>query len=586
MASRAKRKTTKTAESAKPEVLEAAQPDGPMPRVLFRWEDKAIFGVMVVVLILSNYAYLVGMYLADGDKVFSGLFFNDMLSYIAKMRDGYEGFWHYTNRYTTEPTKPSLLFMFYVFLGHAARWLGMSLVGAYHLSRIVGSVALMFANWRLIKCVGLSGWGALSAFVLCFSIAALPLPIPSWIVSERYLISEGHCFLTIVYFPHITISTAFLVLIMTEFQKLSRDESYVGSIIVVGLASSCMTWIHPRLLLTVGLVGWMMASFILIREKRIPWRLAFGGISFALAGGATAASIMRSYQGDPILEFWATIETLSPHIVVILFSYGLILPLAVLGARLSWKSGESGALLLVLWFFITLGLCYYPSGHQRRMFQGFDIPAALLAGFAFQWMGKLVVERFHLKRRALIVVAGLALYLCNLRMLPQVREIYEPAKRGVYPWYFSPSQLAGFTWLRDNTRREDIVLSSDKTGQAIPGFSGNRVFVGHWAETFRRSEKQDEFLKFRDAETPEEWRRKFVNENHIRYLFWSALEFAPSDKPKDLTIYEPIRDTGLWRIAYVHPSAREVKVIVFERVDSGINSSIPSSQVEEEGLHP
>lgn len=570
MSSRAKKKSREIAVAV--EKVSPANGLGFLSSI--QWEDRAIYLVMVAVLVLTNYPYFVGLWMTKVDDVFTGVFFNDMLSYIAKMRDGYEGFWHYTNRYTTEPTKPSLLFMFYVFLGHVARWLGLSLVATFHLSRIAAAVLMMFAIRRLIYKVGLREWGAICAFVLCFSIASLPIPYPAHLFTEKfYYVSEGHEFLAITYFPHLAMSTAFLVLILTDFLVLARREALGWTLAALSIESMLMAWIHPRMLLTAGLIGWIMASLIIIQEKRIPWRLAFGGIVFAVSGGFTAVTIMNSYRGDEILEFWATVATLSPNPVATVWAYGLMIPLGIIGARIALRAQLPGAQMLTLWLLVGIGLCYYPTGFQRRMFQGLDIPLALAAGYAIHQLIEGYGRKASFSPKQITLAVVVALAVCNLKLLPTIKEIYAPAQRAAYPWYFSTSQWAGFEWLRENTGREEIVLSTDLTGQAIPGYSGNRVFVGHWAETFRRLEKNDEFFKFRDSKTSSQWRRIFVQENKIRYLYWSSLEFDPTERPEDLVIYNPDQDPDLWRVAFVHPSEQAAKVIIFESVVVGAESA-------------
>src|SRR5262249_40400479 len=99
---------------------------------LFGW-IIVILGVIAVPLLLAWWHTPPGMsftgFLSDRDQ--------DAWSYIAKMRQGYDGAWRYENLYTETP-HPGVhgVFLYYRVLGHLAKATGLSLIATYHLARL------------------------------------------------------------------------------------------------------------------------------------------------------------------------------------------------------------------------------------------------------------------------------------------------------------------------------------------------------------------------------------------------------------------------------------------------------------------
>ncbi len=98
----------------------------------------------VLTILLITLPYLIAMGKAGESYVFNGFLLNpiDGNSYLAKMYQGWAGQWQFTLSFSAEINQGSYLFLFYIFLGHVARWLGLSLIVTFHLARIAGSIVL------------------------------------------------------------------------------------------------------------------------------------------------------------------------------------------------------------------------------------------------------------------------------------------------------------------------------------------------------------------------------------------------------------------------------------------------------------
>lgn len=535
------------------------------------WDRKASLIWMGVILAVNNLPYLVAMLMTREGQHFTGVLSHpdDTFSYVAKMRLGFEGLWHYENRYTTEATQPSLLFMFYIFLGHCARWLGLGLMPMYHIARVLGSLLLMISIRRLIAVSGLSGRSAFAAFVFCFSITAIPwLPVAAYrgaMPMEQYL-AEGYCFTTMLYFAHLSVSTALLVCIITEFILLSRCTASVRSISVVGFSAFLMVWIHPRLMLTAGCVGLALGVISLVRDRQVPWRLGAGGLVFLLSGLVPAIWITRSYQSDPYLVQWASIRTLSPPVWNLLLGYGALIPLAIVGSWFAVRGKLQGATVIVMWMLAGLAICYFPwFGFQRRMFQGLDISLALLAGIGLDRVLQIWSSRSQYKSdmRGRLAFFGIIMVV-SMGTVPVLAAHVSIGSRQGLPWYLTDSHLSAIKWLGENTTKREVVLASFENGQMIPAIAGNRVVLGHWAETVREGEKRREIAEFFDGRTQPSTRESFVKHYEVEYLLFSKYEMLQARVSAE-AIYNPIYDYAIWQVAYAAPSVDKPEVLVLRR---------------------
>ena len=93
-----------------------------------------MIGAALIVLLLASLPYLVGILTAGPDQVFSGLQVNplDGVSYLAKMRLGYNGGWLFRLLFTPEQGQGVFLFTYFIGLGHLARIFGLPLIVVFH----------------------------------------------------------------------------------------------------------------------------------------------------------------------------------------------------------------------------------------------------------------------------------------------------------------------------------------------------------------------------------------------------------------------------------------------------------------------
>ncbi|RLC61738.1 MAG: hypothetical protein DRI80_08005, partial [Chloroflexota bacterium] len=118
-----------------------------MNRREWRW----VALVTLALVAASNLPYLIAWAVTPDGAHFTGLIFNpqDGNSYMAKMRQGLTGSWLFRLPYTPEPHNGAPVYVFYLALGHAARWTGLPLIVVYHAARMAGGVAMLLAFYGL-----------------------------------------------------------------------------------------------------------------------------------------------------------------------------------------------------------------------------------------------------------------------------------------------------------------------------------------------------------------------------------------------------------------------------------------------------
>ncbi len=172
--------------------------------------------VVLILLLLISLPYLSALLAARPDAVFGGFLLNpaDGNSYLAKMMQGWSGSWKFTLPYSSDPGQGAILFTFYLLLGHIANGLNLPLLLVFHLARLLGAAAMVWAVWRFYQAALAEEWKR----VFAFSLACLGLGL-GWMgflvgkVTSDFWIAEAFLFLSGYVNPHFPISLALYALV-------------------------------------------------------------------------------------------------------------------------------------------------------------------------------------------------------------------------------------------------------------------------------------------------------------------------------------------------------------------------------------
>ncbi len=504
---------------------------------------------IVVALIVTSVPYVVGWLRSTPDRVFGGFAFaiEDGYSYLSKMRQGAEGLWLFQLPYTSEPHTPTIFYLFYLLLGKLSALTGLSTALVYHLARLFFDAILLVVIYRFIALF--TAWRSVRriAFLLIAFSGGLGwllilLGQVNWLNSAPIdLISpEAYTFLILYGFPHLALARTLLLLgLMIWWSKPSirnqkseiRDRKWLWA----GLCWFGMGLLVPFYVAVVGalVLAGLIAEAIVARQ--IDWRKVGRA---ALAGLIATPPLIYTFvivAIDPIWKVWADqLMILSPHPLHYVLGYALVGLLALVGIAKMWKRRMIDP-KLIGWLIAVPFLIYVPFNSQRRLIEGWQIPLGISAaiGLAYVvlpvWSRSRLVKRLTQHRRYTVhglrswLLAGLLLLSATTYVLMLIEQTTRMIAR-IDLGFRDGAELAALRWLDGHVTYNDVILSSYNTGNFLPTVVGAKVFLGHGPETAYSNDKIQLVKQFYDASTPDDWRREFLQQRSITFVFFGPLE--------------------------------------------------------------
>jgi hypothetical protein len=504
----------------------------------------------VVILAISCLPYLIAWIATPPGYRFGGIVVNplDGNSYLAKMRQGWEGAWQFHLTYTPEPHSGAYIFLFYLALGHLARLLSLPLVVVYHVARMLGGLALLIAVYDFLSHLTDNQRERRLAFWLVSASAGLgwlgvilgTLPIDLWV-------PEAFAFYSLAINPHFPLAMA-LMLIIVASVLWPREGIWRWS--VPGFAALLLAIVQPFALVPV----YVTLALSLSLRARLESSWLPPGLVAALVTVLFSAPVLVYdywvYTTNPALSVWAAQNlTPSPPIWDLMLGYGIIGLLSLLGAAAVVRDRDWGGLALTAWGGGCLVLAYFPFSLQRRLLTGLGLPLAILASLAVtRWLGpKLSARREHLASVLVVGISSMgALFL--LAVL-SVGVLNRDSQAGLFSrLYMSRDEGTAMEWLLDKAQ-DEVVLASPRTGMWLPGRAGVRVVMGHPFETIDAQTKEARVEAFFRCELPDDEWRQIRSAYQIRYVFVGPAERAlgtgavclvglvPAFKQGEVTIY-------------------------------------------------
>ncbi len=423
--------------------------------------------------------------------VFAGFLHNpyDNFTYLAKMRQGFQGAWVYRLAFTAEPGPGAPIFLFYLALGHVARLLHAPLLAVYHAARLINSILLFAVLWRTVRVwfprqpwpqrfgLGLALFGSGMGWTY---FPLLPNDIP-----PDMGVPEAYPYLAALTNPHFPLALALLVMLVAwpwsgpttarrraQWAGLAALLSVVYPFgVVVALAALAMgglpVWWWNRLSRRLGATA--PATLWPSSWQRAVW-IAAGGLPYPLYA-------LWAIRQDPTLVVWnaQNVTTSNPWWQMLL----AVSPALVVAAYWGWRQWGQGRLPnraqapTWAWALFSVPLSQVPLALQRRFFVGAYLAAALSATQALKDLAPRVRRRW-----------GLAIWMLGLPTPALLLAGYGlMIVQGSPVIYLTADEHAAFAWIRTHTPADALFLSSHESGARLVAFTGRRVFVGHPLET-------------------------------------------------------------------------------------------------------
>lgn len=502
-----------------------ASPSAHRPAPSGDWELSAWIGALLVLLALPT---LAGFLQVPPGDLFTGILSDrdqDAWSYIAKMRQGWDGNWLFENRYTHEPHQPVWgVFLYYLGLGHLAHWTGVPLLVTYHVARLAGTGLFLVSLDRLLRLFWPERRRRRWAFLLVILAGGVgwvnelnavwgdPRWWPGWLVPIDVLWTGMTTVGTLLLYSHYP----WALWLIVESIRTSYLAQIQGRWPVAGaLFAFFLALHHPYDIVPV--MG-TLSLWHLLRVRQDGWKTL---LRLLLIGCSAAIPVVYYYwifHQHPIMSQWAAQNhCLSPHVWVYVLGFGGRLLLAFLGLVPKWEPDRPWG-LAACWLGINLPLLYFPVSWQRLMMFGLPLVLMIWGSRALFWL----TDRW----------GGRAGLLLALALLSPTSLMLVQAGLNA-PISLAPDEAALYGWLDQEPHSGRAVLADLPTSTRLVALSGQRVFVGHWSETpgyNRRLAILRQWYRSRDP--------VWLKEQRIGWVVWGPQEkklaqHPPFDRPPD-----------------------------------------------------
>lgn len=466
----------------------------------------------------------------------------DANQYLALARQAAEGRVLLGDPFTAEPHAARLFLPEVLAEGALRRWLGLSALGAFHVSRVVCGALLLAAGWRLGALLlpeQRRRW--LFLLLLCYSAGA------GWLVdllgggqhNGDVLQPEANTFHTLANLPHLSLSAAlltFLFATLAEWTPCSSDSRSgdpslrLRELTQVTAAACLLGWTHPFDLVTYAGVTGVYGVALVAWDRKLPRPLLRHVLAVGIGASPAAAYLGWVVITDPFYRALANDPSTVQRLGYYAVAHGCLLLLASL-APLD-RHARRRLLLPLCWVgfaFLILLLPLRLGGKQPRLLGGVHAPLALLAAVGVDLLARAVASRLP-KRRASVGYAC----VCVLCLAPPLTGAWGVVERQCRwyarrepDFYLSPSVIAMYQRLAGvPRRREALTLGGPYTGSWAPVLSGARVYWGHWHMTLdepRKRAEQERFFTGRDSPSR---KSAWLKENDVSWVIWHPMEWG------------------------------------------------------------
>jgi hypothetical protein len=469
-------------------------------------------------------------YRVPPDHVFTGLLVNpvDGNTYFAKMRQGWAGNWLFTLPYTADPGPGVLIYTWYLFLGHVARWTGLSLDLAYALARAAGALALLLSAYAVLGWFLPSGRARLGAWLLFALGSGLGwLAVPFGGFPPDLWVAEAFPFLAMYSNAHFALGTALLLWIVGwATPGLAPAAPRPAHLALLAVLTTALAQVQPLGLLNAGLVIGGVAAWHAVTRRTLRPLFAAPVVVFGLSALPWLVYDLALTFWHPVLAAWdAQNLTPSPPLWEALLAGGLPLALAGLGLAHAARRRAPTDIVLMVWLVLNGLALYAPIGLQRRLSMGLWFPIGALA---IMGLGQVLLPRLKPAWRPLLAIV-LALLVLPSNLLVYGATLGAIAARDPVI-FWTAGEAEALSWLAENAAPGDRVAAAPDMALYIPARTGARVIYGHPFETASAETMRQAVEDYYAGRIPA---ASFVDQHGLSYVFYGPREraLAPGGPP-------------------------------------------------------
>jgi hypothetical protein len=533
-----------------------------------------VLPIWLTLAILTTLPYLIAALRAPGGHVFTGVLtaYDDTFTYLAWMKQSADGRLLMCDLYTSEPQQCEFFLPLWTVLGLVARITGAPLALIFHGARLLTALLLLAVARSVARRVlksraraRYSLWmyafsGGLGWLVYAFNNRDDFLHASVISGSADLDLPEAIAFRSAYAQVHFTLGAA-MVSGAINLLFTALDDRKPFRAVCAGAIVSLLAVVHPYLILVVGavaLVAFALWPWLCSREEGIARAYSLP-LSVALCFGLSALPgivyLFYLRRSNEVLREWLRVtDTLSPSPIEYALGFGIVAALALAGFIMLRSTRSRYGRLFLIWVVVQSALLYAPVSFQRRLIEGLQLPLSIAASAAVFRLAHVFMGRQRFKRfRAPTLVSVIVLAsLTNAGFI--VGQIIAPARAmgASDPRRYAPADLiSALDWLGAKAGRDAILFSSYMTGNIAPYATGLRVYLGHYGQTLRSGEKEEEVKAFYTNGMTDEEARRLLVVRRVSYVIYGPFERAISDgfiAPAWLTLAERFGDVEIFRV--------------------------------------
>ena len=476
----------------------------------------------------------------------------DFYFYQALMNEGANGHWLIYDPYTTEDSRPSVIFSYFTVLGKLSRLLRLPYAYTYHIFRILSSVLFFLAAFRLIYFLALPNPGLTYLFFL--------LSAPFFNVESPYMYwwTGMDPVRRAAYLPHHMFG-GFLLIVSVMLILRFYSSKKVKFLLFAFPLSLVMAFVHtPSLIILLIVLPPTVILYILLNYKIIK---LFGNfkwffIYWIVGLLSLAFMVSQTNKGFPWNQYLLWERSLQYPLDKELFgALGMLLPFGLLGAIIALLSRKFESVFVATWFAFPLLLIPVASKlgmSNIRLIQGIPyLSLAILAITGIDYLiNKLVnipsviqfakqneftegytdtlINKFKYQRYKKFINLRLAVYwiiavlffayssrLISWSVKDQIRE-YSPIFGNTY---LDDRLHRAFAFINNNYPPKTTTVSTFYAGNYLPVFTDTVSFIGHTGYTYNLAGKEPEVQKFFSSKMSPEEAKSFIMNNKITLVF-------------------------------------------------------------------
>lgn len=483
--------------------------------------------------------------------------------YLSRIREGGEGRWLISEKYYNLPHAGSFFQIVYLYLGKIGSLLNLSSPAVYHLSRLLfGFTLLTLIGVYLLRFF--PNWWAVVGYLLIVTSGSYPILVKMG-TGWRFATHMGwwsaiDSLQRITFIPHVLIGQIFLILFIWQFGDNKLLKYFPRMILIWGIIGFIAGIIFPPTLIVIYTVFGVLSIIEFLQSKSSPPAIAFGNsrwragrllkrwiprIVFILLSFPSLAYLQLMFKVAP----WSALALFDVQHRIILsyreyaLALGPVLPLGVAGLFLALFNKEKKFMATAAWI-TSVALLFLifekvpqqsPSRFTEAMLY---VPLGIFATYLFKtiwdWCQNL---KFPLAKLVKIgsgvvitvivligmgVMSSMVLWLNDQSYGKRVGAWQVPI--GAQIAYPLADFMDGVFYLRDHTPKNTVVLGYVTSGNFIPAYAGNYVYIGH-ANTPDEDGKEKTAALFFSGKMSQNEGREFLKKERVSYIY-----FGPQEK--------------------------------------------------------